>query len=128
MAYSYDQPLKVQYNYSTLGSTVIPKLAVSMAAEGGKRQLEGSIVLGFYGLGVTAGAQTLQIGDGVTVDRYGTFVCDTIVTDVPVSGVLTLTEEGYHMGVSNNAATPQIFVITPVGTGTFNGGMVVGYY
>lgn len=124
MAYSYDQTLKVQYAVTT-GT----KLPVAMAAEGGVRTLEGSVVLGFAGIGGTAGALTINIGDGTNATRYGTFVADTVVVDQPLTGKLVLTEEGYHMGVSNDATTPQTFVLTLVGAGVVAGlTTVVGYY
>lgn len=124
MAYSYDQTLKVQYAVTT-GT----KLPVAMAAEGGVRTLEGSVVLGFAGIGGTAGALTINIGDGTNATRYGTFVADTVVVDQPLTGKLVLTEEGYHMGVSNAATTPQTFVLTLAGAGVVAGlTAVVGYY
>lgn len=124
MAYSYDQTLKVQYAVTT-GT----KLPVAMAAEGGVRTLEGSVVLGFAGIGGTAGALTINIGDGTNATRYGTFIADTVVVDQPLTGKLVLTEEGYHMGVSNAATTPQTFVLTLVGAGVVAGlTAVVGYY
>lgn len=124
MAYSYDQTLKVQYAVTT-GT----KLPVAMAAEGGVRTLEGSVVLGFAGIGDTAGALTINIGDGTNATRYGTFIADTVVVDQPLTGKLVLTEEGYHMGVSNAATTPQTFVLTLVGAGVVAGlTAVVGYY
>lgn len=124
MAYSYDQTLKVQYAVTT-GT----KLPVAMAAEGGVRTLEGSVVLGFAGIGGTAGALTINIGDGTNATRYGTFIADTVVVDQPLTGKLVLTEEGYHMGVSNAATTPQTFVLTLVGAGVVAGlTAIVGYY
>lgn len=124
MAYSYDQTLKVQYAVTT-GT----KLPVAMAAEGGVRTLEGSVVLGFAGIGGTDGALTINIGDGTNATRYGTFIADTVVVDQPLTGKLVLTEEGYHMGVSNAATTPQTFVLTLVGAGVVAGlTAIVGYY
>ena len=124
MAYSYDETLKVQYAVTT-GT----KLPVAMAAEGGVRTLEGSVVLGFAGIGGTAGALTINIGDGTNATRYGTFIADTVVVDQPLTGKLVLTEEGYHMGVSNAATTPQTFVLTLAGAGVVAGlTAVVGYY
>src|SRR5690348_2558914 len=127
MAYSYDNTLNVQYNVSV--ANVNLTLATSMAAEGGKRTLEGAVVLGVFGVGgATGGAVTLNFGDGTNDTRYGTFVADTVVTGQPVTGTLTLTEEGYHMGVSNDATTPQTFTIKGVGPAIITGGIVVGYY
>lgn len=124
MAYSYDETLRVQFAASEF--TALP---VSMAGEGGNRTLEGSVVLGFVGVGLAAGPLTLNIGDSTSATRYGVFVADTIVANQPITGKLTLTEEGYHMGVSNAATTPQIFVIASVGSGTVTGlKAVVGYY
>lgn len=123
--YSYDNTLKVQYVISSTAASTVP---ASMCAEGGNRKLEGSIVHGLAGIGSTAGPLTLKIGDGTTVDRYGTFTA-TVVNGAPLQGVLNLTEEGYHMGVSNNATTPQTVVFTPTGTGTVTGMVaIVGFY
>lgn len=124
MAYFYDDTLNVQYALSEFAS-----LPVSMAGEGGNRKLEGSVVLGFVGVGTTAGPLTLNIGDSTSATRYGTFVADTVVVGQPITGTLTLTEEGYHMGVSNAATTPQVFTIASVGTGAATGlKAIVGYY
>lgn len=124
MAYSYDETLRVQFALAEFA-----KLPVAMAAEGGNRKLEGSVVLGFVGVGTTAGPLTLNIGDSTSATRYGVFVADTVVVDKPITGKLTLTEEGYHMGVSNAATTPQFFTIAAVGTGAATGlKAVVGYY
>lgn len=124
MAYSYDDTLRVQFAQSEF--TALP---VAMAAEGGNRTLEGSVVLGFIGVGDVAGPLTLNIGDSTSATRYGVFVADTIVAGQPITGKLTLTEEGYHMGVTNAATTPQTFVIASVGTGTVTGlKAIVGYY
>lgn len=124
MAYFYDDTLNVQYALSEFA-----KIPVAMAGEGGKRKLEGSVVLGFAGLGTTAGPLTLNIGDSTSATRYGTFVADTVVVDQPITGTLTLTEEGYHMGVTNAATTPQFFTIASVGTGAATGlKAIVGYY
>lgn len=124
MAYSYDQTLKVTFPVVTG-----VKRPVSMAAEGGKRTLEGSIVHGFSGVASTAGALTIQIGDGTNATRYGVFVADTLVVDQPITGTLTLTEEGYHMGVSDDLTIPQTYVFTLVGAGASTDIVaVVGYY
>ena len=125
MAYSYDDTLRVQYVISSTAASTVP---VSMVAEGGKRKLEGSVVLGLAGIGSTAGPLTIKIGDGTIVDRYGTFTA-TVVNGAPLDGTLVLTEEGYHMGVSNSATTPQTAVFTPSGTGTVTGMVaIVGFY
>ena len=128
--YSYDKPLVVQY--ATTGAITTKVLAANMVAElahPAKRVLEGSVLLGIAGTITTAGDLTINIGDGATADRYGKFVMDTgLVVGAPVSGTLTLTEEGYHMGVSNDPNTPQTFTLTGDGTGIGDMVFVVGYY
>lgn len=125
--YSYDQTLRVQYNFSLAITSIA--LPATMAAEGGVRPLEGSVVLGVAGTITTAGDLTINIGDGSNATRYGTFVLDTgLQVGAPVSGKLTLTDEGYHMGVSNDPNTPKTFTLTGDGAAIFNGAVVVGYY
>lgn len=124
MAYSYDRTLNVQFPSNA-------SIPTSMAAEGGDRKLEGSVVLGFVGTATTAGSFAIKIGDGVTVDRYGIFETDTLVLGRAVTGKLTLTEEGYHMGVANSLPDVPAVVLTVDATGgggSTNLQVIVGYY
>lgn len=115
--YSYDKPLLASYNYSAQNfasspAITLPVSAIAELSHDASRVVEGAVVLGLSGI-YTSGTGTITIGDGTTTDRYGVFTVDsTSAPGGPLKGKLVLTEEGYHMGVSNDANTPQVFVLT----------------
>ncbi|UVD31645.1 hypothetical protein Pondi_00004 [Escherichia phage Pondi] len=115
--YSYDKPLLANYNYSAQNfasspAITLPASAIAELSHDASRVVEGAVVLGLSGI-YTSGTGTIAIGDGTTANRYGVFTVDSTSTPGgPLKGKLVLTEEGYHMGVSNKANTPQVFVLT----------------
>lgn len=118
--YSYDKSLLASYTLGTAGAvtfgttpaTTLPVSAIAELSHDASRVVEGAVVLGISAI-YTSGTGTITIGDGTTADRYGVFTVDSTSTPGgPLKGKLVLTEEGYHMGVSNDANTPQVFVLT----------------
>lgn len=117
--YSYDKALLSSYSYgsATLGTwtATFPVSAIAELSHDASRVVEGAVVLGISAI-YTSGTGTIAIGDGTTADRYGVFTVDSTSTpNGPLKGKLVLTEEGYRMGVSNDANTPQVFVMTSTG-------------
>lgn len=124
--YSYDKSLLASYTLGTAGTVdfaappaaaaaTFPVSAIAEVSHDVSRVVEGAVVLGVSGI-YTSGAGTISIGDGTKVDRYGVFTVDsTAAINGPLKGKLVLTEEGYHMGVTNDVNAPQTFVLTFAG-------------
>ena len=135
--YSYDKSLLASYTLGTAGAvtfgttpaTTLPVSAIAELSHDASRVVEGAVVLGISAI-YTSGTGTISIGDGTTAGRYGVFTVDSTSTPGgPLKGKLVLTEEGYHMGVSNDANTPQVFVLTYSGDAVLAAAQVtVGRY
>lgn len=119
MAYTYSEPLRVQHtigvvNFAT--PTAAYKHAVKLQVQ--KRDLDLAAFIGILGHVTTAGTGLIQIGDGTTVARYGTFVLTPgLAVNDSVKGTLTLTDDGQRVGASNTAPkSPTDIVLTFSGT------------
>lgn len=130
--FSYDLPLPdaVLYtgdtSFTTAATKIAPcgasaELAVSPGTPGVRvRYLGECRVIGAIGVVKTAGTAVINIGDGTTVDRYGTITFDSTVTaGNSAKATILLTEEGCHMGTAMMGKTaPSTFVLTSVAGGT----------
>ncbi len=115
MAYTYAEPLRVQVSTGVVNFAT-PTAAVShpVKLQVQKRDLDLVAFIGLIGRVTTAGAGLIQIGDGTTVARYGTFVLTpTLAVGDAVRGTLTLTDDGQRVGASNTAPkSPTNIVLT----------------
>lgn len=130
--YSYGEPLVstlVIADTTASAPVVLPCAGIGATSDGKVRSLDAATVLGLAGVVKTAGALTIQIGDGVTATRYGTAVFDATVTaGKAAKAVLNLTEEGFRMGVGDDVE-PTTFTLTFVGAGAItNLAVIVGRY
>lgn len=135
MAYTYEFPLNAQFqiaaaNFASQAALLIPSKVTALQPVGGaKRVLTWSQIVGVLGVIGTAGTGTISIGDGTTAARYGTFVLDSGLTaGQSITGSLTLTEDGSHVGASDNNPVPVAVTLTFAGTAIINQLTVVAGY
>lgn len=122
--HTYSNPLMVQQSIGTVNFAT-PTGAVShpikMAAQA--RNLDFAALIGILGTVTTAGTGLIQIGDGTTVARYGTFTLAAgLAVGAAVVGSLVLTPSGNHAGIHNTAPiNPTNIVLTFSGTAALSG-------
>ena len=121
--YTYSEPLRVQHTIGTINfatPTAAFKHPVKLQVQ--KRDLDLAAFVGILGHVTTAGTGLIQIGDGVTVARYGTFVLTpNLAVGDSVKGTLTLTDDGQRIGASNTAPKSPIDIVL-----TFSGAAALG--
>lgn len=113
MAYTYSEPLRVQQsigvvNFATPTAAVLHPVRLQVQ----KRDLELANFIGILGHVTTAGTGLIQIGDGTTVARYGSFTLTPgLAVNAAVTGTLVLTDDGQHVGASNTAPKAPINIV-----------------
>ena len=89
-------------------------------------------VYGISGIVSKAGTGVLTIGTTDDPDRFGTFtVASGLAVGDALVGDLVLTEEGFHIGVSNEETQPEVITISAAAYGTITVNslqVVVGYF
>ncbi len=117
--YTYSEPLRVQVNTGVINFAT-PTAAVShpVKLQVQKRDLDLVAFIGLIGRVTTAGTGLIQIGDGTTVARFGTFTLTAgLAVGDAVRGTLVLTDDGQHVGASDVAPkSPANIVLTFSGT------------
>lgn len=116
--YTYSEPLPVtrllsaSANFASQAALSHPTtLAVP------KRSLDAVQILGIGGVIGTAGTGTISLGDGTTVARYGTIVLKAgLAAGAPLEATFNITEDGFHIGVSDTLPDPALLVLTFSGT------------
>lgn len=113
--YTYSEPLKVQVTAGTINFAT-PTAAVShpVKMQVQKRDLDLVAFVGLVGRVTTAGTGLIQIGDGTTPARFGTFTLRPgLAVGDAIRGDLVLTDDGQHVGASDVAPkSPANIVLT----------------
>ncbi len=113
--YTYSEPLRVQMPIGAVNFAT-PTAAVKhpVKAQVQKRDLDLVAFVGLVGHVTTAGTGLIQIGDGTTVGRYGSFTLTPgLAVNDSVKGTLVLTDDGQRVGASNTAPkSPTDIVLT----------------
>ena len=134
MTPTYDKPLLLTvampgetYDFATGPVTEFPAAIASV-----KGPLRCAQVYGISGVVVNSGVGTLNIGTLDDPDRYGTFTIKAgLSAGASLVGELVLTEEGFRMGLDNDAAVVERFAVSKADGGTIVVSglrLVVGYF
>lgn len=132
MTPTYDKPLIVQYPLSGASiaaiSATIPASIMTPSPAG---KLPVCKILGVTGIVSTAGSGSITFGDGTDDDRYGTFTIKAgLAANAVLDGELTLTEEGFRIGLGKDGTVASTFVAKGVGAFMVltSANLVVGYF
>lgn len=128
--YSYDKPLHsmVALPVAAGTATFVTRVTADMSSDK-QRLLKTVAILGVAGVVGTAGAMTINFGDGTNPARYGVFTMDNgLAAGAPITGKLVLTEDGYNIGYDDTV--PYIVTATLAGPGlpAAGGSLIIGYY